>query len=248
VPANADELLRMRGRGWQSSYSVGNPTPDRGLPLVSAFTWDTGVQVHAGTGLVEATASVTTGTVSHPLFHDDNGGKQIAGRLEFHPIAGLIVGASGARGLFVSDAAVRSAFGDDHDNDFTQIAWGTDVEYSRDYYLIRFESIWTAWRLPVLSAPFIPPQLIAWSTSVEGRYKLGPGLYLAARADHLGFSDITGTVRTDSWEAPVTRVEVGGGYSIQRNLILKLAFQHDSRATVREGSLNVPVVQLLFWF
>ena len=47
LPANADELLRMRGRGWLSSFSVGNPAPDNGLPLVHAFRWDTGVQVHA---------------------------------------------------------------------------------------------------------------------------------------------------------------------------------------------------------
>ena len=30
LPANADELLRMRGRGWLSSFSLGNPTADRG--------------------------------------------------------------------------------------------------------------------------------------------------------------------------------------------------------------------------
>ena len=63
LPANADELLRMRGRGWLSSFSIGNPTPDRGVPLVSAFRWDTGVQVHAATDVVDATASVTTGTL-----------------------------------------------------------------------------------------------------------------------------------------------------------------------------------------
>ena len=30
LPANADELLRMRGRGWLSNFSVGNLAPDRG--------------------------------------------------------------------------------------------------------------------------------------------------------------------------------------------------------------------------
>ena len=47
LPANADELLRMRGRGWLSNFSIGNLAPDRGVPLASAFRWDTGVQVHA---------------------------------------------------------------------------------------------------------------------------------------------------------------------------------------------------------
>src|SRR5207245_4941874 len=80
LPANADELLKMRGRGWLSAFSIGNTTAARGLPLVSAFRWDTGVQVHGGSDLVLATASVTTGTVSNPLFTDDNSGKQLAGR------------------------------------------------------------------------------------------------------------------------------------------------------------------------
>ena len=50
LPVNADELLAMRGRGWLSSYSIGNPMPANGLPLASGFRWDTGVQVHAGVG------------------------------------------------------------------------------------------------------------------------------------------------------------------------------------------------------
>src|SRR6202521_1655125 len=54
VPASADEMLRMRGRGWLSSYSIGNLTPDRGLPIASAFRWDTGVQVHGSNNVVEA--------------------------------------------------------------------------------------------------------------------------------------------------------------------------------------------------
>ena len=56
VPANADELLRMRGRGWLSNFSLGNLTPARGVPLVTAFRWDTGVQVHSGWTWGDATA------------------------------------------------------------------------------------------------------------------------------------------------------------------------------------------------
>src|SRR5207302_2619362 len=29
VPINADDLVRMRGRGWLSAFSAGNTTPDR---------------------------------------------------------------------------------------------------------------------------------------------------------------------------------------------------------------------------
>ena len=57
LPANADELIRMRGRGWLSNFSVGNPTPEAGLPLVNVLNWDTGVQVHAATDVIDAALS-----------------------------------------------------------------------------------------------------------------------------------------------------------------------------------------------
>ena len=248
LPANADELLRMRGRGWLVNYSIGKTGLDRGLPLASAFRWDTGVQVHAASDIIDATASVTTGTISNPLFSDDNAGKQIAGRVAFHPNAGLVVGASAARGPFLTDSASRSALSGDHNGDLTQTAWGGDVEYSRGYYLVRFETIFSEWALPVVRAPVIDSPLRALAMSVEGRYKLAPGLYAAARLDHLGFSEITGTAGRATWDAPVTRLEVGGGYSIQRNLIVKLSYQHNTRDGGRVRTLHLASAQLIFWF
>jgi hypothetical protein len=258
LPANADELLRMRGVGWLSRFSIGNPTPDHGVPLVNGFRWDTGVQVHGGNDLIDAAASVTAGTLSDPRVSDNNSGKQIAGRVQLRPVMGLIVGASAARGPFASNSAARGAVGDGHASEFTQTAWGADAEYSRDYYLVRFEGIVSLWRLPIVRPPLLTLPLRAVSTSVEGRYKIVPGLYAAARAEHLGFSDVTGTSAILPWDAAVTRFEIGGGYSLQRNLLLKLSFQHNSRdggpvpppparfALVRAA--NLASAQLVFWF
>jgi len=250
LPANADELLQKRSLGWLVRYSVGAPNVDRGVPLVSAFRWDSGVQVHAGAGIFSAAAAVTAGTVSNPLFSDDNGGRQFAGRLEVRPIAGLIAGTSFARGRFVSDAAVRSALGEAAPSeDFRQTAWGADAEYSHGYYLVRFESIVSAWRIPTIRTPAIDEPLRALSTSVEGRYKIVPGLYAAARVEHLGFSDLVGSTSTLPWDAPVTRVEVGTGYSIQRNLLLKISYQHNTRdGGVLQRVENLGAGQLVFWF
>ena len=250
LPANADELLQKRSLGWLVRYSVGAPSVDRGVPLVSAFRWDSGVQVHAGAGIFSAAAAVTAGTVSNPLFSDDNSGRQFAGRLEARPIAGLIAGTSFARGRFVSDAAVRSALGEAApSDDFRQTAWGADAEYSHGYYLVRFETIVSAWRIPTIRAPAIDEPLRAVSTSLEGRYKIVPGLYAAARVEHLGFSDLVGSTSTLPWDAPVNRVEVGTGYSIQRNLLLKISYQHNTRdGGVLQRVENLGAGQLVFWF
>jgi len=247
LPLNADELLSMRGRGWLSQFSLGNREPAAGLPLATAFRWDTGVQVHAAGAIVDATAAVTAGTVSNPLFKDDNSGRQIAGRVSVHPIAGLLLGASAARGPFVSSTAARGAVGDGHDGEFTQTALGGDVEYSHAYYLVRAEAVFSEWKVPAVGAPVINTPLRALGTYVEGRYKILPGLYVAGRVDHLGFNDVTGSLGPQTWDAPVTRIEIGAGYSIQRNLLLKVSCQRNTRDGGRVTRSTLGAVQLQFW-
>ena len=247
LPATADELLRMRGRGWLSSFSVGNPVPDHGVPLVSTARWDTGIQGQVASDIADVAVSVTTGTLANPLVRDDNAGKQLAGRLALHPVPGLIAGFSGARGAFI-DRHAAAAAGVEATSEYAQTTWGSDVEYSFAYFLVRFEAIVSEWRLPQVFAPAIDEPLRAVSTLVEGRYKIRPGLYAAARVDHLGFSDITGTARRDSWDAPVTRVEIGGGYSLQRNLLIKLSAQRNTRETALRSGLTFGAAQVVFWF
>ena len=248
LPWNADDLLRMRGRGWLTAFSIGDQTPSEGVPLVTAFRFDTGVQLHAVSDMFDATVAVTTGTLSNPRLTDDNSAPQVAGRLGVHPSPALTFGVSGARGPFVSSTAARGAVGDGHDRAFTQTALGADVEYSSGYYLVRAETIWSEWRLPAIAAPVITGPLRALSSYVEGRYKLRPGLYVAGRLDHLGFSDVTGSAGVQSWDAPVSRVEAGAGYSLQRNLLLKFSVQRNVRDGGRVTNATYPSVQVVYWF
>jgi hypothetical protein len=243
VPSSTDELLNMRGRGWLAAYSVGNPVPAAGVPLATAFRWDTGVQAHVENDVVDLTGSITTGTLANPRLTDDNSGRQLTGRVALRPVAGLIVGASAARGAFVSTDAARDAVGTEEHGAFAQTAWGGDLEYSRGYYLLRVESIYSRWRMPL-----IEEHLHSLATLVEGRYKVLPGLYVAARLDHLDFSEVTSSSGPAEWEAPVTRFEVGGGYSVQRNLLLKLTTQFDRRDGGRTRRARMLAGQVVFWF
>jgi hypothetical protein len=247
LPANADDLLRMRGRGWLSSFPVGDATPRGGMPLVNALHWDTGVQAHGAAGRFDAAIAVTSGTLGNPLLTDDNGGKQIAGRVTARPVVGLILGASAARGPFATSEAMRAAGHERDAGGFSQTAWGADAEYSAGYYLVRFETIVSTWHLPGGGARVFGGALRAFSTSTEGRYKFHPGMYVAARLDRLDFSEVSGTARRDEWDAPVTRLEAGAGFSIQRNLVLKLSFQTNRRDTGRIAKVNLAAVQVVFW-
>ena len=148
VPASVDELLRMRGRGWLATYSVGNLAPDRGVPLVNALNWDTGVEASTGWKWLDVSAAVTNGTVSRPLVADDNAGKQFAGRAVVHFSPALSVGASYARGAFVS-RRVLAALQLPSDRSFAQEAAGLDIGYEAGHLSIQAEAIGSNWDVPM---------------------------------------------------------------------------------------------------
>jgi hypothetical protein len=249
LPASADDLLRMRARGWQTNYPIGAPTLEPGVPLVTAFQWDTGVEIRAAGHSFEVAGAITSGTLSNPRIADDNDGKQIAGRLTWQPLVGLILGGSVARGDFVDDAAVEAA-GADGDQPFAQRALGADVEYSRGYGIFRAEFVWTEWNVPRVQAPLIDRPLRANAGLVEGRYRVLPRLYIAARADWLDFSKIRGSSfggEPVEWDAPVQRVEAGGGWYFRRNLVGRLTWQRNWRDGGRLREKSFVAGQLLFW-
>jgi hypothetical protein len=222
---------------------VGSPYAGPGLPLISSFRWDTGVQARWTMTRVEAAAAVTTGTLSNPRVTDDNGGKQLAARIAVRPLVGLVLGTSASRGAWISD----DVFGEARSQ--AQTVLGADLEYSRDYWLIRSELVWSRWSMPFRTVPAEGDRLGALGVWVEGRYRLTPRLYLAARADGLSFSRITGAVfGRQTWDAPVTRFEIGGGYTVQRNLILRAVAQMNRRDGGRIKNRTFFSTQVAWWF
>lgn len=239
IPATAADLIRMRGRGWLLNYPVGHTNEGPGLPVVSAFRFDTGVQARYAPGRFDLAASVTTGTLSNPRLADDNAGRQIAARAGMEPIAGLIAGVSVSRGAWLSDDVVPAAGG----RDYRQQAVGIDLEYSRNRWLVRGEAIRSTWRLPAIA-----PALTARTGFLEGRVRVHPRVFVAGRVDRMDFSRLTGTSGEPTWDAPVTRLEAGGGWYFRRNLVGKLAAQHNWRDGGRVKQRSFVSAQVLFWF
>jgi hypothetical protein len=267
IPSSADSLLAIRGRGWRVGYpaagvappsygqvpDTGSPEPpaDAGVPLVSAFRWDTGVQVHAGGGALQGALALTQGSLSNPRVDDDNAGKQVAGRVTWTPVPAVSLGASGASARFLSSGAVRgAAAGSGGPGD--QRALGVDAELSSGHWILRGELIASWWRVPAIHAPRIDAALRATAGLIEMRYRVRPGLYVAARGEHLGFSSVTGTLfggRPTTWDAPVSRVEAGLGYSLARNVLLKVSGQYNERDADRPRRVGrFAAAQLSVWF
>lgn len=246
VPASADDLARMRARGWYVQYPVGNPAADSGLPIMSASRWDTGIQARFGTQTLEGAVALTAGTLSNPLVRDNNAGRQLAGHLVWRPMPALTVGASAARGAFLG-RDVLAARPDVRQTSSHQQAFGVDAETSWDRWLIRGEFVANEWTVPPIDAPAITHPLAARAGYIEARVRVRPGLYVAARGDRIWFSSIRTSSGDMTWDADVSRLELGVGYTIRRGMLVKSSVLSHWRDGGRIRRDTLIGVQLLFW-
>jgi predicted porin len=162
------------------------------------------------------------------------------------PVTGLTLGGSFARGEWL-DREVMDLLPTDTEG-FSQTAFGADVEYSRDYWLIRSELVWSRWELP-FAATATSANLDSLAVWIEARYRLTPRVFVAGRFDRLTFSRIAdGSSPPIRWEAPVTRVEGDIGYYLQRNLIVRAAVQHNDREGGRIPRRTYFSGQIAYWF
>jgi hypothetical protein len=247
VPATADDLLSMRGRGWLVQYPVGDTVPHNGVATVAAEQWDTGVQVRVGSQVLSGALAYTVGSLSQPRVGNDNGGGQIAGRVAWHPMPALAIGLSAARGVFVADN-VREARPDAPAGHDDQRALGVDAEASWGRWMVRGEYVANAWRLPPLDTPRIVDPLTSQAGYLEAKVRLLPRLYAAVRGDTMRFTSLQGSAGEDTWEANVSRLEYGIGFTIRRGLLFKTSVLSNWRDGGRVRESHLGAVQLLFWF
>jgi len=250
VPANADELIYARSYGWQPGYSVGDDGYARGVPLATAFRYDTGVEARIGddVSLVSVAVALTNGTLSAPGLRSSNGGPQVSTRVALHPSPAWVIGASYADGRFVADTVRDGLPASQSGGRYPQRTIGGDAEYSLGHVLIRAELVAARWTLPVLGPPPIDNPLWSTGVSVEGRYKIAPGVTAALRGDHLGFNSQTGTYLTLPCDAPVSRVEGGVSWAATRHVILRGSIQYNSRNRGPIRSATLPAAQVTLWF
>ncbi len=248
VPARAEELVAQRGRGWLVRYPIGSPEAGPGLPLVSGEKWDTGVELRLGARPWSLALALTQGTLAYPLVRDDNGGKQASGRLAWSPSPAVTVGVSAATGEFLSRQAQAALPDPARAATRRQDALGLDLEWSAGYWILRAEAVWSRWNLPAIDATRIEDPLDALGFYAEARYKLLPGLHLAGRAERLAFSELATVAGRWTWDAPVTRVEAGAGWTPRRHVLLKASWQHNWRDGGRVRESDLVAGQVLLWF
>jgi hypothetical protein len=252
IPGSADDLLAMRARGWDATYPVGVAGAAPGVPIVSAYRWDTGIEGNWSSTHVDAAAAVTVGTLSNPRVTDDNDGLQYSGRVAWKPAIGLFVGGSAARGEFLSRELEQRYAPVLGNRSYPQESFGVDAEYSRGYWIVRGEAIATHWTIPALGIPLIKDPLGAASGFVETSYQFTPRWFGAVRLDRLSFSKVQGRALfgglPTTWDAPVSRIETGVGFYLQRNVTLRGVVQSNWRDGGRVRHETYLSAQLSYWF
>jgi len=240
LPAGADALLAVRGRGWYVPYAGYGFAA--GVPPASAARWDAGVEARYASGPLALAASLTQGTLASPRLEDDNDGKQVAARVAWTPTSGVELGASASRGEFL-DRTLPLPPGS-----FEQRAAGLDAEVSRGRVVARAELLYSEWDLPRDGAPPIDRPLRLLGYYVEARWRVAPGWHVAGRFDRLDFGDVVGSAGAAPWDAPVRRIEAGVGWVPWRHVLLKAVYQDNHREAGSVRTQRLAAAQAVLWF
>ncbi|HKW01119.1 MAG TPA: hypothetical protein VJN96_14945 [Vicinamibacterales bacterium] len=249
LPATVDDLLRMRGRGWQPSYPVGSKSITTGVPLIATSRWDTGVETAWRHGLVELAGAVTLGAPATPVVRDPSDGLQYSGRIAVWLPGATTIGVSGARGAWINRSVLNLYPEAVHDRKHENVV-GVDAETGVGPWLLRAEWVHATFEVPWLVTP-APDHLSTDSAFAEARYRFLARWQVAARVEHLGFSEVTGTLNNGlptSWDAPVERVEGVLGFRVLKNLEVRGGYQYDWRDGGRVRERGYPTAFLLYWF
>ncbi|MBI5837510.1 MAG: hypothetical protein HZB25_09720 [Candidatus Eisenbacteria bacterium] len=232
LPANADILLNQAGRG-PYGVSYANPGPGSGgygssapaaLPGMTVLYdtwWDFGVLLTGSARPLELTLGMVNGTPGRPNpGADENGGKTILGRLGLMPVAGVRVGLSGSRGPYLSDAVAAALPAGRKVTDYDQRLVLADAEFEIQHAEMRGEAFHSTWQTPALG------DLGVSGYSLEGRYVLPLGFYVAARWDRMDFTRLQeSNGESYPWDYNRRRAEYGLGCRIARRSLAKLVYQ-----------------------
>jgi hypothetical protein len=247
LPASVDDLVRMRARGWQPSYPIGSTSLEPGVPLVSVSKWDTGISGIWQNGWLDLSAAVTQGAPAVPVVRETNDSLMWSGRAAARLPGGVTLGASGARGTWLTER-VLDLTPTGRETPATQSIVATDIEIGSGPWLVRGEWLRSVFELPISLEPQPRTALDAWSAFVEARYRPAPRWQVGLRVERLAFGSVPGGPGRVTWDADVDRVEVALGFRATRRIELRGGWQHNWRDGGRIRRRGLPVLAVLCWF
>jgi hypothetical protein len=140
----------------------------------------------------------------------------MTGRLGWRPSATWAFGLSGSRGSYLLDEAAPALPPGEGRDDFMQTVLGADARWAWRRFQISGEVIAARFETPFTG------DLDVLSYYVEGRWKVNPALWLAARWGQQFFSDLAGR----GWDRDALRAEIALGVKLTPDVLLKAQYSH----------------------
>ena len=135
-------------------------------------------------------------------------------RFGYRPDAAWAMGVSASRGTWLEE----NVPGVDRD-DLIQSTLGLDLRWAHRNLILSGEIIMSEFETPAAG------DLRVATGFVQARLKVSPGVWLAARFGQMLANDATGSAGTEiPWQPDVWRAEIGSGWQINSNLLLKAGY------------------------
>ena len=138
----------------------------------------------------------------------------LTARFGWRPDAAWAFGVSASRGSWLEE----DVSGVDRD-DLAQSTVGLDARWSHHDLIVSGEVVLSEFETPAAG------DLRTASWFLQARWKTAPGVWLAARFGQIIANQATGVTGGDvAWQPDVWRTEIGGGWRITPNLLLKAGY------------------------
>ncbi|MFC1476900.1 hypothetical protein ACFL6L_00360 [candidate division KSB1 bacterium] len=217
-----------------------------GSNIVYDACWDEGLEFSSDYNSVEYKFAITRGSYANPRAKSNNG-YQYSGRFGLRPATGLRVGVSYARAPYLLGDAGGVPQGKSVE-DYTASITGADFEYTRGYLELYSEWIREQFSYGENSGGYYKKEnnLTVNAYFVEGKYKITPRIFAAARYGELLFSEIEdpATGAGTPWDYNISRLEAGVGYKYTRSMVIKGVIQHNKYKNAPLNPVFIYAVQL----
>lgn len=220
LAAMSPAAISARANG--TAAAVSTLSKDAWASTIWGPSYGTGVRVFGLTEHVDYALEIKgTALSSHPdsWSEVDFSNPSLTGRFGYRPDAAWAFGISASRGPWLEDGAMGSLPAGVDQNDLIQNTLGLDVRWAHHQLILSGEIVLSEFETPAAG------DLRTASWFVQARWKVSPGFWLSTRFGQVIANDATGATGSDvSWQPDIWRAEIGSGWRITSNLLLKASY------------------------
>lgn len=248
MPVDLAQLVAQRGRGQRgvAYYDAGGLRGSfwSSNPMLYDNCWDYGAYVMGAGSRFDWLAGVSLGAPGVPVAGPDtNGDVGLHLKLGYAPVPSLELHVSAAHGGYLSREVERYLPAGKSAEDYDQTLFVGSLEWGWRHLTVNSEIFFNHFETPLKS-----DGLGNTSYYIETLYKFSPGWYAALRWDEMRFGKVQSGGTEVTWDQDIRRSEVGVGYYVTRELLIKAIGQlTDSGHGWRHQDL-LPAVQVSFTY